>query len=51
MGILDLDSMNAVVVTLYDVMTMAKKTNGHLVGTVKGLRIKTLNSLGNLNLV
>ena len=40
MGILDLDSMNAVVVTLYDVMTMAKKTSGHLVGTVKGMRIK-----------
>lgn len=40
MGILDLDSMNAVVVTLYDVMTMAKKSSGHLVGTVKGMRIK-----------
>ena len=40
LGILDMDSMNAVVVTLYDVMTMTKKTTGHLVGTVKGLRIK-----------
>lgn len=40
MGILDLDSLNAIVVTLYDVMTMTKKTTGHLVGTVKGLRIK-----------
>ncbi|MEN8956974.1 MAG: T9SS type A sorting domain-containing protein [Flavobacteriales bacterium] len=40
MGILETDSMNAFVVTLYDVMTMAKKTTNHLVGTVKGLRIK-----------
>jgi len=45
MGILDLDSMNAVVVTLYDVMTMVKKSTGHLVGTVKGMRIKDSTGL------
>lgn len=44
-GVLDMDSMDAVVVTLYDVMTMAKKSSGDLVGTVKGLRIKDTNGL------
>lgn len=40
MGIIDLDSMNALVVTLYDVTTLAKKTTAHLVGTIKGLKLK-----------
>ncbi len=39
-GVLDIDSLDALVFTLYDVMTMAKKTNNKLIGNVKGLKIK-----------
>ena len=46
-GIVDLDSFPAVVVTLYDVTTMANLANNQLVGNVKGLKIKdTNNTLG-----
>ena len=44
-GIIDLDSLDAVVFTLYDVMTMAKKNTGELIGNVKGLKIKDTNGL------
>lgn len=44
-GIIDLDSIDAVVFTLYDVMTMAKKNSGELIGNVKGLKIKDTNGL------
>ncbi len=44
-GIVDLDSFPAVVVTLYDVMTMANLANNQLVGNVKGLKIKDTNNL------
>ena len=40
LGVLDLDSINAVVVTLYDIMTMAKKSTNALIGNVKGLKVK-----------
>ena len=38
-GIVDIDSLDAFVFTLYDVMTMAKKASNKLVGNVKGLKI------------
>lgn len=44
-GVVDLDSLDAFVFTLYDVMTMAKKSNSHLIGNVKGLKIKDTNGL------
>mgnify|MGYP001949680983 FL=1 len=45
LGMVDLDSLNAVVFTLYDVMTMAKKSSSHLIGNIKGLKIKDTNGL------
>lgn len=44
-GVVDIDSLDAFVFTLYDVMTMAKKTNNTLVGNVKGLKVKDTNAL------
>lgn len=44
-GLVDLDSFPAVVVTLYDVTTMAKLANNRLIGNIKGLKIKDTNNL------
>lgn len=40
MGLVDLDSLDALIFTLYDVMTMARLGNNRLIGNVKGLKIK-----------
>ena len=45
LGMVDQDSLFALVVTLYDVMTMTNKTNSHLIGTVKGLKIKDTSGI------
>lgn len=45
LGVIDLDSLNAVVLTLYDITTLAKKSTGSLVGNIKGLKIKDTNGL------
>lgn len=44
-GVVDIDSLDAFVFTLYDVMTLAKKSTNTLVGNVKGLKVKDTNSL------
>ena len=38
-GVVDLDSLDAFVFTLFDVMTMAKNANNRLIGNIKGLKI------------
>ena len=44
-GVVDLDTLDAIVFTLFDVMTMARKNTGTLVGNVKGLKIKDTTGL------